>query len=72
MRRICIYPSDVAEITGKSISSSRQLIRTIKDVYGKRKHQPVTIKEFCEYEGFPYEEVYNIVNKIPHEIKQNA
>jgi hypothetical protein len=72
MRRLCIYPDEVAIITGKSISSSRELIRRIKDVYGKCKHQLVTIKEFCEYEGLPYDEVFNMINKIQHEIKQEA
>jgi len=70
MNRLCIYPKEVAIIKGKSISYSRDLIRRIKDAYGKRKHQPVTIKEFCDYEGLPYEEVFNMINKIPYGIKQ--
>lgn len=72
MKRLCIYPDEVAIITGKSISSARELIRRIKDVNGKRKHQPVTIKEFCDYEGIPYDEVFNMINKIQHDVKQNA
>lgn len=59
----------MAIITGKSISSSRELIRQIKDVHGKRKHQLVTIKEFCDYVGFEYEEVFQMINKIQHGIK---
>ncbi|MGM5470791.1 hypothetical protein ACS386_10995 [Flavobacteriaceae bacterium LMO-SS05] len=72
MNRLCIYPNEVAIITGKSISSSRELIRRIKDVHVKRKHQLVTIKEFCDYEGLPYDEVFNMINKIPYAIKQKA
>ena len=72
MKRICIYPKEVAIITGKSIGASRQLIRTIKDAHGKRKYQLVTIKEFCDYEGLPYEEVFNMINKIPEDVKQKA
>lgn len=72
MKRICIYPSEVAIITGKSISSARELIRRIKDAYGKQKRQPVTIKEFCDYEGFPYEDVNNMINNKQNEIKQEA
>jgi len=72
MKRICIYPKEVAIITGKSISSSRGLINIIKAVHGKRKDQPVTIKEFCDFEGLPYEEVFNMINEIQHEIKQKA
>ena len=69
MNRLCIYPNEVAIITGKSMSSSRALIRQIKDVYKKKKHQLVTIKEFCDYEGLPYDEVFNMINKIQHDIK---
>ena len=72
MNRLCIYPNEVAIITGRSISSSRMLIRQIKDAYGKPKRQLVTIKEFCDYEGLPYEEVFNMINKIQHDVKQNA
>lgn len=60
----------MAIITGKSISSSRELIRLIKDAHGKRKHQLVTIKEFCDYVGFEYEEVFQMINKIQHGIKR--
>lgn len=63
MKRICIYPSDVAELTGKSLSSSRELIRHIKAVHGKQKHQLVTIKEFCDFQCLPFEEVFNMINK---------
>ena len=69
MNRLCIYPNEVAIITGKSMSSSRALIRQIKDVFKKKKHQLVTIKEFCDYEGLPYDEVFNMINKIQHDIK---
>lgn len=72
MNRLCIYPKEVAIITGKSISSARELIRLIKDANEKQKHQLVTIKEFCDYEGFPYEDVFNMINKIQHDIKQTA
>ena len=64
MKQLCIYPKEVSIILNKSISSSQELIRTIKDVYGKKKHQVVTIREFCEYEGLPYEDVFNMINNI--------
>ncbi|MFC4721174.1 hypothetical protein ACFO5O_02490 [Geojedonia litorea] len=69
MNRLCIYPKEVATITGKSLSSSRALIRLIKDAHGKSKRQLVTIKEFCDYEGLPYEEVFNMINKVPYAIE---
>jgi len=72
LKRLCIYPNEVAIITGRSLSSSQALIRQIKDAYGKQKRQKVTIKEFCDYEGLPYEEVFNMINKIQHDVKQKA
>ena len=64
MKRICIYPADVAGILGKSPSSARTIVRAIKDIHGKMSHQPITIKEFCDYMDLPYEEVFNMVNNI--------
>ncbi|WP_418511958.1 hypothetical protein [Corallibacter sp.] len=64
MKRICIYPSDVEAITGKSKKTAQTLVRTIKDVYQKEKHQVVTIREFCEYMGLEYEDVFNEINNI--------
>ncbi|WNM17969.1 transcription initiation factor IIE subunit beta family protein [Flavobacterium capsici] len=49
MSRICIYAKDVQIITGKSERQARKIINSIKDAYAKKKHQPVTIKEFCDY-----------------------
>ncbi|WP_417289536.1 hypothetical protein [Corallibacter sp.] len=64
MKRICIYPSDVEAITGKSKKTAQTLVRTIKDVYQKEKHQVVTIREFCEYMGLEYDDVFNEINNI--------
>ena len=47
--RICIYPKDVMLITGRSERSGCRLLQTIKRIYGKAKHQFVTIFEFSEY-----------------------
>ncbi|MDX1774832.1 hypothetical protein [Oceanihabitans sediminis] len=64
MKRICIYPSDVVYLLGKSQNASQTLLRTIKDAFEKEKHQVVTIKEFCDYMGLPFEEVFNMINSI--------
>lgn len=64
MKRICIYTAEVAAILGKSPSSARTIVRAIKDTHGKMNHQPITIKEFCDYMDLPYEEVFNMVNNI--------
>lgn len=64
MKQITIYPKEVASILGKSLTTAQTLVRTIKDAYAKEKHQSLTIREFCEYKGLPYEDVFNMVNGI--------
>ncbi len=64
MNRIVITTNDVVFLTGKSESYSQKLIKTIKDAYQKEKYQMVTIREFSEYMGISYEEVFNMVNGI--------
>jgi hypothetical protein len=51
MTRICIYPKDIAIITGKSERWGRNLIEKIKSRNHKAKHQLITIEEFCLYTG---------------------
>lgn len=57
VKRIFIYPKDVMQITGRSESYCRNLIKTIKDVHDKEKHQLVTIDEFCDYMGIEVSKV---------------
>lgn len=64
MNRIIITTNDVMFLMGKSESYSQKLIKSIKDTHGKMNHQPITIKEFCDYMDLPYEEVFNMVNNI--------
>lgn len=51
MNRLCIYPKDIERITGKSERQCRYIIASIKKLYGKLKHQPATLEEFCTYMG---------------------
>jgi len=56
-KRICIYPKDVAIITGKTERYGRSLLKAIKEHLNKDKHQVITILEFCDYMGLDEEEV---------------
>ncbi len=56
-KRICIYPKDVANITGKSEKTGRNLINKIREQLGKPKSGLITIPEFCQYTGIAEEEV---------------
>lgn len=59
MKKIAIFPKDAEIVTGWSASKCRKLIRDIKNDVSKKKHQLVTISEFCNYMGFSEEEVIN-------------
>lgn len=64
MHRVCIYTKDIEWITGKSPRCAREIIRDIKLLHKKKKHQLVTIKEFCEYMDLPFGEVFNMINNV--------
>jgi hypothetical protein len=59
-KRLCIYPKDVALITGKGIKTAQKLLRDIRIVYQKKNHQFITLKEFSEYTGIELEEVRKV------------
>jgi len=56
-KRMYIYPKDVERITGKKSSYCRNLILLIRAIYGKKKHQGVTVNEYCDYMNVEREEV---------------
>jgi len=68
MIRIVIYPSDVMLIFSKSESYARKTIQIIKKSLNKAKHQAVTIKEFCNYFDFDFDEVIAVLSK--YELKK--
>ena len=55
MNRLCIYPTDIQIITGRSDRYGRNLIKKIKDYFKKEQHQVVSIEEFCQYMGLQQE-----------------
>jgi len=59
--RICIYPKDIARITGKSYRQSLRIYHTIKQVNNKQHHQSVTLDEFCLYSGVEKEAIQSII-----------
>jgi len=54
-------------LTDKSESTCRKVIRTIKKTLGRKPHQVVSIREYCNYMGFDYQEVFNMINGIKEE-----
>jgi hypothetical protein len=61
MKRICIYPKDVQIITGRSLRYCQELIKDIKVLLQKERHQTVTIKEFCDYMDIPFEDINDMI-----------
>ncbi len=59
--RLCIYPKDIARITGKSERFGRKLLEKIRIDLSKNENQFVTIHEFCEYTGLLLEHVQPLI-----------
>jgi hypothetical protein len=55
--RICIYPKDIARITGKSERYARKLSERIKKEYSKKEYQFISVEEFCQFTGLKVEQV---------------
>lgn len=51
--RLCIYPKDIARITGRSYRQSTRIYQNIKKHYNKKANQFVSIYDFCEFTGLP-------------------
>ncbi|NCP61303.1 MAG: hypothetical protein GW839_13530 [Flavobacteriales bacterium] len=64
MYRFCIYPSEIASILGKSYSHACKVARAIKDAQNLQPKRDVTIREFCDKMNLPYDEVFNMINKV--------
>ena len=56
-KRICIYPKDVQNITGRKEKTARRLLNKIKQQLGKPEEGFVTVQEFCQFTGITMEEV---------------
>jgi hypothetical protein len=59
--RIVIYPKDIQLLTGKSERQGRYLMNKIRAHYKKEPHQLITVQEFCNYTGIPYEQVTSLL-----------
>lgn len=63
MDRVCIYPKEAADILDKSERHAQRVFRAIRKENHKKRHQPVTIKEFAEYTGIPEAEIHRRLRK---------
>jgi hypothetical protein len=56
-KRICIYPKDVQNITGRKEKTARRMLNKIKSKLGKSKEEFITVQEFCKFTGITEDEV---------------
>ena len=60
-KRICIYPKDIAIITGKTERYGRSLLNRIRKHFDKQQHQVISVSEFCDYMGLKEDEVLDFL-----------
>ncbi|WP_345238135.1 hypothetical protein [Hymenobacter saemangeumensis] len=63
MLRICIYPKDVARLTGRSYDAAKRLVRRVRQAAGKPAGSLVSIQEFCRLTGLDAAEVSEALNR---------
>lgn len=51
MDKVCIYPKQAALILDISDRQAQRLFKNIRFALNKKKHQYITVKEFCAYTG---------------------
>ncbi len=59
--RICIYPKDVQNITGKSYRQSLRILHKIRTILRKQPHEWITVQEFCSYTGIPEKDIEHLL-----------
>ena len=62
MPRICIYPKDVAALTGRSYDAAKRLVRRARQAANKPAGALVTIEDFCHLTGISEAEVSRALN----------
>jgi len=60
--RICLYPKDVATLTGRSYDSAKRLVRRARQAAGKPAGALVTVQDFCRLTGLDAVEVSAALN----------
>ena len=62
MPRICLYPKDVAALTGRSYDAAKRLVRRARQAAGKPAGALVSVQDFCRLTGLDAEEVSAALN----------
>ena len=57
MKRICVYPKDVAAITGRSERTGCNILKKLKIKLNKTKGQYVSLEDLCTELGIDFDKV---------------
>lgn len=60
--RICIYPKDVAALTGRSYDAAKRLLRRARAAAGKPAGALLTVADFCHHTGLDEQQVTAALN----------
>jgi hypothetical protein len=61
-KRRVIRAADIEAFFGIGTRQARQYISDVRQEYHKQKHQPITLKEFCEYYNIHKDEFLETMN----------
>lgn len=57
-QRHVIYSRDIMKITNCCLTSANKRMRQIRDALDKEPGAWITVKEYCDYEGFDINDIY--------------
>jgi len=59
--RLCICPKEAAAILGRTEKHTYKIFQAIRDCYGLKSNQYVSISIFADYTGLPEEEIRKLL-----------
>ena len=62
MPRTCVYPKDVAHLTGRSYDAAKRHVRRARQAAGKPAGALVSVQDFCRLTGLDEAEVSAALN----------
>jgi len=63
MPQVCLYPKDVAQLTGTGYDAGKRLLQRIRTNLRKPARSYVSVAEFCAYTRLPEAEVAAALNR---------
>lgn len=64
INRLAFYTADLKSITGKSDRTCQRTMQLIKDFYGLKRWQQVTVYHASDYLGIPIEQLLSFIRVL--------